>query len=218
MIVIFRKVWPLAFVFCLFIACSIVVQNNHVQLEQLLSSVSLPACAGLYFGITLITVIVPFTSVLPFVPLAVLVLGWPATALLTSAGWVIGGFILFELSRSYARPYLFRFLPKSHIEGIGNLLAKKGLPQALFVRMVVHDDLVNVAFGAFTTITRCQFLLITALATAPGAVMYAYIGSVPFRYALALAASGLVVFGCYWYVDMHKHTVRRWLTRMFGSR
>lgn len=218
MIVIFRKIWPLVFVFGLFIACSVVVQSNHEAIERVLLSVSLPTCAALYFGVTVLTVLIPFTSVLPFVPLAVLVLGWPFTAVLTSLGWVLGGLMLFELSRSVARPYLFRMLPKSHIEGIGNLLSKKGLPQALFVRMVVHDDLVNVAFGAFTTINRWEFLLITALATAPGAVMYAYIGSVPFRYALLLATSGLVVFACYWYVDMHKAAVRRWCKALLGRR
>ncbi len=211
MISILRKIWPLIFVACLFAGSSMIMQSNGEYFLGLLSSVPPYAVILIYFCIALATVLIPFTSVLPFVPVAVLLLGWQATALITFLAWLTGSQILFELSRSFAQPYVLKFLPREHVENIGKMLAKKGLSQVLLVRMFVHDDLISVAFAVFTPVTRCEFLLVTALATAPGAVLYAYLGSVPFHYALGLAFMGVTMFVCFLVIDARKHHIMNWL-------
>ncbi|HRH93714.1 MAG TPA: hypothetical protein PKV72_04260, partial [Candidatus Peribacteria bacterium] len=141
------KVWPLLFVVCLFVGCSLFIQANKDFFLAVLAGFPPRYVIAIYFCITLATVLIPFTSILPFLPLAVLALGWQMTALITGVAWLVGAQILFELSRSFAQPYLLKLIPQEHVRSIAAMLNKKGLPQALFVRMMVHDDFVSIAFG-----------------------------------------------------------------------
>ncbi|HRH93332.1 MAG TPA: hypothetical protein PKV72_02250, partial [Candidatus Peribacteria bacterium] len=63
----------------------------------------------------------------------------------------------------------------------------------------------------FTKISRWEFLLVTALAVTPGAILYAYIGALPFQYEVLIALLGLAAFGAYWVLDTYKKDILRWM-------
>ncbi len=214
----FRKLSPALAILALFITCSLLIQGNSAFFLTLLSSVPTGWLIAIYLALTIATVLIPFSSILPFMPLAVLMLGWQLTAFLTAVAWIVGTQVLFELSRSFARPYLLKLIPKQHVKNIGNLLAKKGLVHAFIVRMTIHDDFVSIAFGIFTKVSRWEFLLISVVTVVPGAVLYAYLGALPLTYALLLAALGIVAFLAYWIISTNRKAIVHWFRTSISFR
>src|SRR5205085_1276550 len=145
----------------------------------------------LYVVLGIATVMVPFGSILPFMPLAVHLWGWPLTGTLTLLAWVIGGQILFEFSRAVGKPVIRKMMSEKRLQAIEHLVDKKGLFNALMIRMFVHEDLVSYAFGMFSSISRWEFLLVTAIGVAPGAYLYSYFGSLPIIYEILFATLGI---------------------------
>jgi uncharacterized membrane protein YdjX (TVP38/TMEM64 family) len=183
----------------LFIGISYVVRQHEAALQDVLGSSGLGVYGALLFvGIGIVTVMVPFGSILPFMPLAVSLWGWPVTALLTFIAWVLGSQIIFEFARLVGKPVVLRVAGREKLEQVESLVHSGGFLSAVFVRMVVHGDLVSYAFGIFTGISRWKFLAVTAIGVAPGAVAYAYLGSLPFAYQVGLTAVSVVAFALYW--------------------
>ena len=202
---ILRKIWPLFIGISLLILVSYFVQGHLETLKAFLhnSSNTLNIIVYLLIGIT--TVVIPFGTLIPFIPIAVALWGWPLTALLTFLSWILGSQLLFEASRAFGKPLIKSVMIPSHVKTIASLVDDKGILSAIFIRMVVHADMVSYAFGMFTNVNRWKFLLITAVGVAPGAITYSYFGSLPLPYQIGMALVGLAAAGAYWAYDARKH-------------
>jgi uncharacterized membrane protein YdjX (TVP38/TMEM64 family) len=192
-----KHLWPLALGFALFLLVSGLVQTHLGQMSGELKASSMEAGMTLFLLLGVGTVMVPFASILPFVPLAVALWGWPITALLTTLAWVLGSQILFEAARYLGKPVIMKFVSPERMEGMASMLHRQGLVNAVMIRMFVHGDITSYAFGIFSNITRWEFLLVTAVGVAPGALAYAYVGSLPFVYQVSLAGLGLCAIVAY---------------------
>lgn len=193
----------------LFIALSVVIQNNLGAMDSLLKSVPSLYAMPLFVVLGIVTVMVPFGSILPFMPLAVHLWGWPVTGLLTLIAWVLGGQMLFEFSRAVGKPVIKKMISEEKMKAISSLVDKKGIFNALMIRMFVHEDLVSYAFGMFSNISRWAFLFVTVVGVAPGAFLYAYFGSLPILYEVAFATLGISGLVGYWMWDEKKGLFKR---------
>ncbi len=204
MLAFLRKSWPFILALVLFLAVSWFVQLYLPAFRGAISESSLPLGMLLYVLLGIVTVMIPFGTLLPFIPLAVSLFGWQVTALLTELAWVLGSQMLFEFSRDFGRPVIDKYVSTRYLHHIARLIEGKGILQALFIRMVAHGDTVSYAFGMFTKVSRTEFLIVTAIGVAPGAFMYAYFGSLPFQYQLGLLAFGISMLLIYILLELKK--------------
>ena len=151
-----------------------------------------------YVGLGVLSVVIPFASILPFVPVAVALWGWQTAAVLTCAAWVIGGQILFIFARKLGKPFVTRMLPESQMATLLRLVRDRGFLHSVLIRLVFHGDIISYAFGIFTHISGLRFFLVTVLAAAPSATAYAYYGSLPVAYQLGIGGIVILLLLGYW--------------------
>ena len=120
--------------------------------------------------------------------------------------WVLGGQILFEISRSYGKLQIAKVLSASQIKKLSHMVEGKGLLHAILVRMVVHGDMVSYAFGLFTNIPRWEFGIVSAIGVAPAAILYAYFGSLPTLFQFGMIAAVVIMLGGYALVKWRNET------------
>ncbi len=193
-----RTSWPLLGAFALFIVVSLVTQAHVADLQALFGSVHPAVSIGLFVLLGILLVVIPFASILPFMPIAVALWGWPVTAALTVVAWVAGGQILFEVARVFGKPVVSKVLSPSQLRTFSRIVGGKGLLHAILIRLVVHGDMISYAFGLFTSMRRSEFLLTSAVGVLPAAVIYAYLGSMPFIVQVGLMGIGLGALGGVW--------------------
>ena len=188
-----RKLWPLLVGFCMFLAISALVQMNVDALQAFLGAASERYGMAAYVLIATTCVMIPFASILPFIPLAVTLWGWQATAILTLLSWTIGAQIVFEVARRLGKPLVLRLVSPQRLAEVERLVDGRSLPRAIALRVLVHGDLVSYAFGVFTDIGRLEFLLVSIVGLAPAAFLYAYFGSMPLTWQITIAVLAIVV-------------------------
>ncbi len=198
---ILKKIWPIFIGLAVYIAMSAYLQSNMEYIRPYLQDNIHVYGMALYVLLGIITVSLPFTSLIPFIPVAVSLWGWQITALLTLIAWVIGGQIVFEVSRRLGRGFVGRFVQPSYLEQIRKIVSDKGIIHSILVRMVVHADIVSIGFGVFTHVGSAEFLLVTAIGVAPSAILYAYFGSLTFVRQITIAGIALSLLILYWIVD-----------------
>ena len=207
---ILKKLWPLLLALAIFIVVSYFVRQHIEAVRPWLTGSSNTYGMVIYVLLGIATVMIPFGSLTPFVPLATTLWGWPMAAFLTLLGWVLGSQIIFEVARFVGKPVILRFMPKRHLENIGHLIEGQSLARSIFIRMFAHGDIISYAFGIFTKVNRWEFLLVTTVAIAPGAICAAYFGSLPLVYQVSLAAVGIVILGIYWTIETkYPHILRK---------
>jgi uncharacterized membrane protein YdjX (TVP38/TMEM64 family) len=163
----------------------------------------------MYVLLGIATVIIPFGSVLPFIPIAVTIFGWEITGILTFVAWVLGSQLLFEFSRSIGKPLVKRFVSAGQLDSIHKMVQGRNLMRSILIRMVMHGDIVSYGFGMFTHVSRWEFLCVTAVGVLPGAFFYAYFGSLPVQYEVAFLCAIILAFSTYWMIE------KRW-PKAFG--
>jgi len=196
-----KKHWPIFLALAMFIGVSFLVRSNIFIIQAIFQSTP-PAMSGIAFVfLGIVMVVIPTASILPFMPLAVAAWGWPMAAALTLVAWVLGGQILFEVSRMFGKPLMTKVFSASQLQTFSRLVQGKGMMHSILVRLIVHGDVISYAFGLFTDIRRMEFCLVSAIGVAPAAVLYAYFGSLTFSVQLGIIAAVLLVLGVYWVVQ-----------------
>lgn len=205
---ILKKALPLIISLTLFITISYVVQTRLVAIEGLLQeTTSWQIAMMLYVLVGIASVVVPFTSLIPVVPVAVALWGWPLTSALTLVSWMIGGQVLFELSRALGKPAIEKLVGTEQLESIGKVLQGEKLLRSILLRIVIQSDMVSIAFALFTRMGRGEFLLVTALGAAPWAVTYSLFGVLPLLYQILGAIVVCVGVILYWMFMGHRGPV-----------
>jgi uncharacterized membrane protein YdjX (TVP38/TMEM64 family) len=82
----------------LFIVASIYVQNNLEDVKEFIDGG--PVSILIYISLLIIATVVAPISVIPLMPVASGVWGWPLTAVFSITGWGIGAVIAFTLARN----------------------------------------------------------------------------------------------------------------------
>ncbi len=215
---ILKKAWPFLIGIVLFICVSYFVQQNletfHILFQES-NDIGRGVGMSIYVTLAILTVVIPFGTALPFMPLAVALWGWEATSLLTIIAWVIGGQLLFEVSRGLGKPAMMKFIPKPQLDMIAHMVMQKGFIHSVLVRMLVHGDIVSYGFGIFTNVSRWDFLFVTLIGVTPGALVYAYMGSLPFQYQAALALAGFLGLVAYWTAEIKNPALFRSMHNRF---
>lgn len=197
MLKLLQRIWPLLLTFGLFVVVSLFVRAHADTFEHLLSDASRGYAIALYVLLCIASVIIPFGSILPLMPIAVALWGWLFTAMMTLVCWMAGSAILFEIARRLGKPAVQRLIPDTQREMIRSLTEDRSLWHGIFVRIIVHGDIVSYGFALFTDISRRRFLLITLIGVAPGAFLYSYFSSLPFEHQLSVAVLGIVALLVY---------------------
>ena len=122
------------------------------------------------------TVVAPF-SALPLVPFASYVWSPVALAFYFFIAWNISAGIVFYISHHYGRDWVKKFV---NLETVDRLIGKYVLNQPstfwrlLLLRTIIPLDVANYAFG-LTKIKISDYIIITLIRTAIGAVLWAWI-------------------------------------------
>lgn len=160
-----------------------------------------PAGLGMlcYVLLGIVTTIIPFGSILPFIPLAVALWGWPVTAVLTATAWTTGYQIVFEIARRFGAPWLRRAFPDADFGRITRVIGiRKNILREMLLRSLLHGDLVSYAYGVLTDVGRFRFGLVTAGGVLPVAVMYALFGDLPLWAQASMGILGVLLLSGIW--------------------
>ncbi len=194
---ILKHIIPVLLSILLFVGISFYVRE-HLDAFRLLMQGAHGYGKAAYVGLGVLSVVIPFASILPFVPAAVALWGWQTAAVLTCAAWVIGGQILFVFARTFGKPFVTKMLPESQMTMLQELVRDKGFMHSVLIRFVFHGDIISYAFGIFTHISGVRFFFVTLLASAPSATAYAYYGSLPISYQLGIGGIVILLVFLYW--------------------
>jgi uncharacterized membrane protein YdjX (TVP38/TMEM64 family) len=206
-----RKLVPVLIGLVLFVAVSAYVKQHTEALTSAIQGSSMAWGMTLYVLLGILTVVIPFGSLLPFIPVAVTLWGWHMTAILTFCAWLIGGQLLFELARAYGKPYVAKLIPARQRATIKRMVQDRGIAHALALRFFTHGDLVSYAYGVFTPVSRWEFFVMTAVGVTPGAIIYSYAGALDLRLQVTIATVGIGLLTAYWILEW-KHP--EWLRKM----
>jgi uncharacterized membrane protein YdjX (TVP38/TMEM64 family) len=195
----FQKFWPFILGICLFVVVSTIVHRYLPFLTNILTegpSKSYGMTAYVLLGMA--SVVIPFASLIPVIPVAVALWGWKTTALLTILAWVLGGQILFELARHLGKSWVKKLIPAAQLDTVHAMIRDKNIFHAILIRTVIHGDIVSYAFGILTDISRWEFMLVTALGVAPSAIIYSLYGSMPLHLQVYLGILCIVGIVAFW--------------------
>jgi len=150
----------------------------------------------LYVALTVGAVVVAPVSTLPLIPVAAVLWGAPVTALLSLAGWLVGGAIAFILARRFGRPFVGKFVNLNRLEQVERLIPGRNLFLAVvLLRIAIPFDILSYALGLFSTMGFVSYMAASLLGATPFAVIFSYAATMHIGITVAggvLAALALV--------------------------
>ncbi|HLC31885.1 MAG TPA: VTT domain-containing protein [Candidatus Nanoarchaeia archaeon] len=157
-----------------------------------------------FFLIGVETILAPI-SVVPLIPIASAVWGWPVAGVITLLGWTTWAAVAFLLAQRFGTLFLERRGILHELHSLSSLLPEHHLLLGIFLlRLTVPIDLISYALGYFSSVRFRTFILGTLLGYAPLAFLLAYLGTIPFIYQLItffiggiIVLSGIIVYILY---------------------
>ena len=149
------------------------------------------------FGQIVVTILGPVT-LLPILPLVIVLWGPFVSAILTTIGWTIGAMIAFILSKKYGRNLVDRFVDLKQLEWIEKKIPKKNLFAAVIgFRILIPFDFISYALGLFTSMKLLPFTIATLIGTFFSALIVVYAVSLPgwIQFILGVLVVILLVLG-----------------------
>lgn len=154
----------------------------------------------LYVGIAIVATVLAPLSAIPLIPIATALWGWQMTAFLSVVGWVIGAQIAFGIARRYGAPIVARFVSMERIRAWEKYVPQHNVFMTIVIlRMLVPVDILSYALGLFSRIQPMSYFFATLIGVTPGALYFAYVGSLPVRFQLAAFVLLCVVLGIPYY-------------------
>ena len=128
-------------------------------------------------------------SFLPLLPLAASLWGSFPTAVLSTAGWIIGAVIAFFLARRFGRSLVAKLVNLERMDEIANAFSEKKLFWAVvFLRVVFPVDILSYALGLFSKMKPKSYVLSSFMGIAPFAFILSYGVALPIGYQITTAA------------------------------
>ena len=129
----------------------------------------------LYVMLTVTAVVVAPVSTLPLIPVAAVLWGAPLTALLSLAGWLLGGAIAFGLARRFGRPLVGKLVDLQRLEQMEGLIPERNRFLAVvLLRIAIPFDILSYGLGLFSTMSLLSYMAASLLGAAPFAVIFSY--------------------------------------------
>jgi uncharacterized membrane protein YdjX (TVP38/TMEM64 family) len=161
----------------LFTAVSFVVDRNIDPLKEFIQK---NYVKGIFFFVLIeiiAIVFAPLTSV-PLTPIASRTYGTLITFILIYIGTVIGSILAFFIAKRFGKKIVQKFisLEKAH-EITGSLSEKNIFITLILLRILIPADILSYSLGIFTKIKNRLFITTTLWGTIPGAIFFAYLGT-----------------------------------------
>ncbi len=177
----------------LFIGSSYIAQHslNSINLDETNNFIGMI----IYTIIVILSIVIAPVSVMPLIPLASKLWGWPLAGLLSIIGWTIGAVIAFLLARKYGVPLVAKFIPMKKIYKLEKMIPENNLfLTIIFFRMVVPVDGLSYFLGLFSKISFKSYTLATIIGITPFAFVFAYAGGLNIYYQLGALAIAFLIF------------------------
>lgn len=193
----FKNIVVPLFVTSLFLTSSYL---SDVFAAQLQSYVGSQGAWGmlLYVALITLTMIIPFGTSIPLVPISVAFWGGFAAALLNTAGWMIGGIVTFLIARRYRDFLMSRVALLKNIEHYGRMIPEKNLfLSVIILRMGPPVDFVSYAIGLFTNMHFLPYLTASFIGMIALAFFLSYVSLLSLNYQLLVigVALGIALLG-----------------------
>lgn len=130
----------------------------------------------IYLLVTIISVVLAPINTLFLLPIAVVLWGSFTTALLSIAGWTLGGVIAFLISRIYGKPLIERFISTEKLKYFANKIPRQENVFIILVlaRIALPVDMLSYAAGLFLPISLRTYTLATFIGVSPFAFIFSY--------------------------------------------
>lgn len=153
---------------------------------------------GAYVALTVISVVLAPVNTLFLMPVASMMWGPFMAALLSIAGWAIGGVGAYALARRWGRPVVAHMVGEERLEGFAQRVPERFVFWwVVGLRMAVSVDVLSYALGVLVPMSYTSYTLATLLGVTPFAFVFAYSTTLPFAYLVAVLtfALGMSVLG-----------------------
>lgn len=171
---------PVIFLALLFLGSTYAAQTYEAELAGLVGT----GLSGMLLYALLAvtgTIIAPLSS-LPLVPIASVLWGPSAAAILTVLGWWVGGMIAFLLSRRFGRPLVEKMISVEKLAKVEARLPEKHQFWSIMVlSMVLPTDILSYSLGLFRNIPFRTYAPSVLIGNTPFAFVFAYTGALPFK-------------------------------------
>lgn len=197
---ILTEVLALAGVILLFLFVSWAVDQNEEYLKSLIYRHE-DAGATIYVVLAVVATVVAPLSALPFLPLVSLLYGWFWAAVYSIVGWSIGAWIAFAIARKWGRPLVERLVSLEQIERLEAKIPTEHLFwHIVLLRVVVPVDALSYALGLFSSVKTSTYVSATVIGVTPFAFVWAYAGSLSWRYIALLAIGVCAAYAGYFFL------------------
>jgi len=152
----------------------------------------------LYVALITLTMIIPFGTSIPLVPISVAFWGGLTASLLNTAGWMIGGIVTFLIARRYRDFLMSRVTLLKNIERYGRMIPEKNLFfSVIILRMGPPVDFVSYAIGLFTNMHFLPYITASFIGMITLAFFLSYVSLLALNYQLLVigTALGIALFG-----------------------
>ncbi len=195
---------PILVIFALFFFAAYFAQQYNDRLVSLATGLGNGLGIVIYIAITIASVIVPPFSSAPLIPLAANTWGFLGAAIFSVAGWVLGSMAAFFIARIYGVPLVSKIVALEKIYKIQKFVSPRHIFWSVVIlRMVVPVDILSYALGLFSVIGWKKYTLATALGVTPFAFVFAYAGTLPWRYQL-VAFFVIIPLALFWILRIRK--------------
>lgn len=177
--------------FSIIIISSFFVKDNIEELREiLLGNLIISIFAYLILAI-LDVIFLPI--ILPFIPLASEVYGWPLATIILLSGWMIGSSVAFYLGR-FSKPLVCKYISCKRLEKIENTVPKENMFLAIiFMRVTLLLDVTSYGLGMFTKVDFKKYTNATFIGLVPTAIYLSYLGSLPILFQVIGAILAIVI-------------------------
>jgi len=167
----------------LFLGASYYVQANLEIVKSFVGSGFIGILV--YMFILIFATVVAPVNAMPLIPIASNIWGWFFTGLISAISWTIGSLIAFMLARIYGVPLVKKFFSLSAITRYEKLIPEENIFWSIvFLRMSIPVDILSYLLGLFSHIKFRTYAIATLIGVAPFAFIFAYVGTLQFRYQL----------------------------------
>jgi len=189
-----------------FVAVSILASTYQAVLT---SFVHTGGVAGIVAYVALTAVFVSLMIPLDIsvlMPIAVHVWGPVATALLSVVGWTSGSSFAFIIARRFGDTLAPRIVGASRLARAERMAPRTHLFWwVLFLQAFITVDFISYVFGLFTKIGMSSYVLATGLGNFVPGFLFAYLGTLPLWYEIAVLIAGLSVVAALFLQQRRRH-------------
>jgi uncharacterized membrane protein YdjX (TVP38/TMEM64 family) len=188
-----KSLIELCIIIFLFILFSFIIQKN---VKVITSFIGMGVLSMLvYVLIVILAIVVAPVSAMPLVPVASNVWGWVVAALLSIVAWTIGALLAFIIARRFGVPLVRKFISLEKIARFEAFIPQQNIFwMIVFLRMVLPVDVLSYALGLFSTISVRKYFFATIIGVAPFALVFAYVGKMPFTYQIIALGIAIILF------------------------